>query len=178
MTVLVKLRAGMMWHDGQPVTSEDVKFSFEAPSGGEVPMYAQFVAAISNIEIVDDLTVRFTLNQPWVAFETASLAKLNLVPKHIWEPILADLAGTDDNAESYQEETPIGSGPFKFVAWEPEETLILEANSEHFSPPKAEQWILRIIPNAEINARSDSDRRTQLFARVAGRLADLAGSGG
>jgi peptide/nickel transport system substrate-binding protein len=149
VNVVVKLRAGMTWHDGQPVTSEDVKFSFEAPSGGEVPMYSQFVVVISNIEIIDDLTVRFTLSEPRVAFETASLAKLNLVPKHIWEPILADLAGTDDNAESYQEEVPIGSGPYKFVAWEPEETLILEANAEHFSPPKAEQWILRIIPNAE-----------------------------
>ncbi|GIV81045.1 MAG: hypothetical protein KatS3mg051_0399 [Anaerolineae bacterium] len=147
--VLVTLREGMKWHDGQPVTVEDVKFSFEAPKGGEVPMYAKFVAAVENIEIVDDRTVRFTLNQPWAAFETASLAKLNLVPKHIWEPILADLAGSDANAESYQEEVPIGSGPYRFVAWQPGESVILEANPDHFQPPKAEKWILRIIPTQE-----------------------------
>ena len=149
LNILVTLREGMKWHDGQPVTVEDVKFSFEAPKGGEVPMYAKFVAAIENVEIVDDRTVRFTLNRPWVAFETASLAKLNLVPKHIWEPILADLAGSDANAESYQEEVPIGSGPYRFVAWQPGESVILEANPDHFQPPKAEKWILRIIPTQE-----------------------------
>ncbi len=149
LNILVTLREGMKWHDGQPVTVEDVKFSFEAPKSGEVPMYAKFVAAIENIEIVDERTVRFTLNQPWVAFETASLAKLNLIPKHIWEPILADLAGSDANAESYQEEVPIGSGPYRFVAWQPGESVILEANPDHFQPPKAEKWILRIIPTQE-----------------------------
>lgn len=149
LNILVTLREGMKWHDGQPVTVEDVKFSFEAPKSGEAPMYAKFVAAIENIEIVDERTVRFTLNRPWVAFETASLAKLNLIPKHIWEPILADLAGSDANAESYQEEVPIGSGPYRFVAWQPGESVILEANPDHFQPPKAEKWILRIIPTQE-----------------------------
>lgn len=149
LNVLITLREGMKWHDGQPVTAEDVKFSFEAPKTGEAPMYAKFVAAIENIEIVDERTVRFTLNQPWVAFETASLAKLNLIPKHIWEPILANLAGSDANAESYQEEVPIGSGPYRFVAWQPGESVILEANPDHFQPPKADKWILRIIPTQE-----------------------------
>jgi peptide/nickel transport system substrate-binding protein len=149
LNVVVKLRPGMKWHDGVPVTAEDVKFSFEAPQGDEVPMYAKFVSGIANIEILDDLTVRFTLSEPWVAFETASLAKLNLVPKHIWEPILAGLAGSDDNAEDIQEDVPIGSGPYKFVAWEPGEQVILEANQDYFAPPKADKWVLRIIPNAE-----------------------------
>lgn len=149
LNVLVTLRDGMMWHDGEPVTVEDVKFSFEAPMGDEVPMYRPFVSKIANIEIVDDSSLRFTLSEPWVAFETASLSKLNIVPKHIWEPILAGLSDSDDNAESYQEEVPIGSGPFKFVAWDFNETVILGANVDHFSPPKAGQWVLRIIPNAE-----------------------------
>lgn len=147
--VLVKLREGMTWHDGEPVTSADVEFSFQAPATGEVPMYKPFVDKIAKIEIVDDLTVRFTLSEPWVAFETASLAKLNLVPRHIWEPILEDLAGTEDNAESIQEDVPIGSGPYRFVAWKPSEEIILEANPDHFAAPKAERWILRIIPNVE-----------------------------
>lgn len=147
--VLVTLREGMTWHDGEPVTVEDVVFSFQAPLTGEVPMYRPFVDKIANIEIVDERTVRFTLEEPWVAFETASLAKLNLVPKHIWEPILKDLADTEDNAESYQEETPIGSGPYRFVGWKPSEEVILERNPDHWAAPKADRWILRIIPNVE-----------------------------
>ncbi len=149
LNVLVTIREGMQFHDGEPVTVEDVKFSFEAPMGDEVPMYKPFVSKIANIEILDDRTLRFTLSEPWVAFETASLAKLNIVPKHIWEPVLENLAGSEDNAESYQEEVPVGSGPYRFVAWDFNETVILEANPDHFSPPQADQWVLRIIPNAE-----------------------------
>jgi peptide/nickel transport system substrate-binding protein len=149
VNVLVTLREGMLWHDGEPVTPDDVVFSFQAPMADEAPMYKPFVGKIANIEVVDDRTVRFTLSEPWVAFETASLAKLNLIPKHIWEPILTDLAGSEDNAESYQEEIPIGSGPYKFVAWKPSEEVILEANPDHWAAPKAERWILRIIPNVE-----------------------------
>jgi peptide/nickel transport system substrate-binding protein len=148
--ITVKIRSGMTWHDGQPLTVDDVKFSFEAPQSGESPMYAPFAKRISAIKIVDDKTLQFTLSEPWAAFEVASLAKINLIPKHIWEPIINDLKNTKDkNAESYQEKTPIGSGPFKFVAWQPGEAVILEANTKHFSPPKADQWIMRIIPNAE-----------------------------
>ncbi len=147
--VLVTLREGMKWHDGQPVTAEDVIFSFQAPATDEAPMYKPFVSKIANIEQVDDRTIRFTLSEPWAAFETASLAKINLIPKHIWEPILADLATKEENAESYQEETPIGSGPYRFVAFKPSEEVILEANPDHFAAPKASRWILRIIPNVE-----------------------------
>jgi peptide/nickel transport system substrate-binding protein len=147
--VLVTIRAGMTWHDGEPVTTDDVVFSFQAPMTDESPMYKPFVNKIANIEKVDDRSVRFTLSEPWVAFETASLAKLNLIPKHVWQPILENLAGSEDNAESYQEETPIGSGPYKFVAWKPSEEVILERNPDHWAAPKAERWILRIIPNVE-----------------------------
>jgi peptide/nickel transport system substrate-binding protein len=149
LNVLVTIREGMTWHDGEPVTVEDVVFSFQTPMSDESPMYKPFVSKIANIETVDDRTVRFTLSEPWVAFETASLAKLNLIPKHVWEPILADLATKEENAESYQEEIPIGPGPYKFVAWKPSEEVILEANPDHWAAPKAEQWILRIIPNVE-----------------------------
>lgn len=147
--VLVTLREGMKWHDGEPVTVEDVIFSFQAPATDEAPMYKPFISKIANIEAADDRSVRFTLTEPWAAFEVASLAKLNLIPKHVWEPILADLATKEENAESYQEEVPIGSGPYKFVAFKPSEEVILEANPDHFAAPKASRWILRIIPNVE-----------------------------
>ncbi len=151
VTVLVTLREGMMWHDGQPVTVDDVKFSFDAPNGGESPMYAPFTSRITNIEVVDDRSLRFTLSEPWVAFEIASLAKVNLIPKHIWEPLLADLADKEENAEDLTiEQAPaIGSGPFKFVDWVEGETAILTANTDHFSPPKAEGWVIKILPNQE-----------------------------
>ncbi|MEP3279849.1 MAG: ABC transporter substrate-binding protein [Stappiaceae bacterium] len=148
-TIEVKLRSGMKWHDGQPLTVEDVKFSFEATAGSEAPMYKPFSSNIDAIDVVDDNTLVFKLNDPSASFVTSSLAKINLIPKHVWEPVLADLADKEDNAESYQEPKPIGSGPYSFERWVPKEEIVLNKNSDHFAPPKADRWILRSVPNTE-----------------------------
>jgi peptide/nickel transport system substrate-binding protein len=146
-TVAVTLRTGMTWHDGQPVTVDDVVFSFQAPAGEMSPMYKPFVAPIDSVTATGDNSLEFKLKEPFAAFLTSGLSKLNLIPKHIWEPILADLAEQGVNAEQYQEETPIGSGPFKFVNWARTQEIILEANAEHFQAPKMTRWILRDMPN-------------------------------
>ncbi len=147
--VRVVLRQGMKWHDGRPLTVEDVKFSFEAPLSGEVPMYKPFVMNIDKIDITDANTLVFNLKKPYAAFETASLAKLNIAPKHIWEPIIDQLKNSPDNAENHQEKGPIGSGPFKFGHWKFSEEFVLLANNDHFQPPQAARWIVRIVPNME-----------------------------
>jgi len=148
-TVEVVMRDDMTWHDGKPVTVEDVKFSFEVPKTGEAPMYKPFVDIIDEIEITGESTLVFNLKEPWAAFETASLAKLNIIPKHIWEPIIEDLKDKPENAESYQADVPIGSGPFKFSNWKFSEEVVLEANEDHFQAPKVNHWIARFIPNME-----------------------------
>ncbi|MFN3937686.1 MAG: ABC transporter substrate-binding protein [Gemmobacter sp.] len=147
-TIRVTLRDGMTWHDGQPVTVEDVKFSFEAAGSGESPMYAPFVRTIEEIT-TEGNTVTFRLSAPSAAFLTASLAKINLIPKHVWEPIIEDLKGKDQNAESIQEPTPIGSGPYRFTSWTQNEEVVLSRNDAHWAAPKADRWILRIVPNVE-----------------------------
>jgi peptide/nickel transport system substrate-binding protein len=149
-SVVIKIRDGMLWHDGEPVTSDDVAYSFEAVLTGEAPMYSPFASNVDKIEVVDGLTVRLTLKTPSAAFETSTLSKLNLIPKHIWEPIITDLMTKDDaNAETIQEEIPVGSGPYKMVAYDVNEYVILEANPDYFSPPKAEGWIMNVLPNQE-----------------------------
>jgi len=146
-TVVCTLRSGMTWHDGQPVTVDDVIFSFQAPAGDMSPMYKPFVAPIESVTALDESRVQFVLKAPTAAFETSGLAKLNLIPKHIWEPVLADMAAQGQNAQDYQEEVPVGSGPFKFVNWARQQEIILEANTSHFQAPKMARWILRDIPN-------------------------------
>ncbi|MCG8605348.1 ABC transporter substrate-binding protein [bacterium] len=148
-TAVIRIRTDVRWHDGKPLTVDDVIFSFQVPAGTEAPMYKPFVEKIDDITKLDENKIRVTLKEPWVAFETAALAKINLIPKHIWEPVIQDLSHTPDNAEQFQEQTPIGSGPFRFVAWKPTEEVILAANRDHFAAPKMERWILRIIPNVE-----------------------------
>ena len=54
-----------------------------------------------------------------------------------------------ENAESYQEEVPVGSGPFEYSHWARGDQVILTANTDHFHSPQVERWILRVVPNME-----------------------------
>jgi peptide/nickel transport system substrate-binding protein len=148
-TIDIKLRAGMKWHDGQPVTVDDVIFSFTAPAGDKAPMYKPFVTEIAAMEKTGDMGLRMKLKQTNATFFTASLSKINLIPKHIWEPVLKDLEGKPENAEQIKNVNRIGSGPFKIVRWAPNEEILLEAFPDHFKAPKVARWIMRIVPNAE-----------------------------
>ena len=132
-TLDVKVRKDMKWHDGQPVTLDDVIFSFEAPAGDKSPMYKPFVSNIAKMEKSGDDTVRFILKEPNSSFFTATLSKINLIPKHVWEPVLQKLAGTPQTAEQQQEQQPIGSGPFKVSRFKLQEEVVLEKNAAHVS---------------------------------------------
>ncbi|MCY3981855.1 MAG: ABC transporter substrate-binding protein [Alphaproteobacteria bacterium] len=181
-SITVTLRDDMMWHDGRPVTPEDVKFSFEAAMGDEAPMYKPFVSNIAAIDI-DGNDITFELTDATAAFLTSSLSKLNIIPKHIWEPILNERAQSEENAESYQEDVPIGSGPYRFVSWTTNEEVVLEANADHWAAPQAERWILRIVPNTEaalgmlrsgqVNFLSDFPGDPQILLKAASEDGDL-----
>lgn len=148
-TIAIKLRAGMKWHDGKPVTVDDVIFSFTAPAGDKAPMYKPFVTEIAAMEKDGDMGLTMKLKTPNAAFFTASLSKINLIPKHVWEPVLQGLAGKPENAEQIKDVDRTGSGPFKIVRWKPNEEIVLEAFPDHFRAPKVARWIMRIVPNAE-----------------------------
>ncbi|MEM9549823.1 MAG: ABC transporter substrate-binding protein [Pseudomonadota bacterium] len=181
LSVTLTLRDGMMWHDGVPVTTDDVVFSFTAPVKF-APMYKPFVDGIDNIEVVDDRTVRMNLKEANAAFETSTLSKLNLAPKHVWEPLLANL-GEGENAEAVLEESRIGSGPFKFERWATQQEVVLSANADHWAAPKMERWILRIVLNVEaalgmlrsgeVNFMSDYTGDPELLIEAANADGDL-----
>jgi peptide/nickel transport system substrate-binding protein len=148
-TLEVVIRPGMTWHDGKPVTSDDVVFSFTAPQGDKAPMYKPFVADIAAVEKVGDSGVRFRLKQPNAAFLTTTLAKINLVPKHVWEPLLKELEGSAQTAEQKQEAKPVGSGPFRVVRYGLQEEVVLERNKDHWAAPRMDRLILRVVTNTD-----------------------------
>ena len=128
-TVNVTLRKGMKWSDGQPVTIEDAVFSLEAPGyGDKAPMYKPFVHNIASVEATGPDTLTIKLKRPDAAFLVSSLSKLNLAPKHIWQPIFDDLKNKPQTAESIMEEHPVSSGPFRIVRASLNQEIVLEAN--------------------------------------------------
>jgi peptide/nickel transport system substrate-binding protein len=149
-TLDVSIRDGMTWHDGRPVTVDDVVFSFEAPgTGDKAPMYRPFVTDIAKVERTGERMLRFNLKKPNASFVTSSLAKINLIPRHIWEPVLRDLAAKPETVEAIRDPSPVGSGPFRLVRARPNEEIVLDRYDRHWAAPKMERWILRIVTNPE-----------------------------
>lgn len=149
-TIDFTLRAGMKFHDGAPLTVEDCMFSFEAPAiGNEVPMYRPFVLNIARMEKTGERSFRMHLRQADAGFYTSSIAKLNLIQKSFWEPVLRDYLNRPENIERFVVERPIGSGPFRVARARLSEEIVLERNPDHWAAPKIERWILRIVQNVE-----------------------------
>ena len=149
-TMEVVVRDGMKFHDGTPVTMEDVVFSFEMPTHKDkTPQFYPFVSNIAKVEQTGPHTILFTLKAPQASFPTTTLSKINLVPKHVWQPLMEKMAGKPDKLEDWNEEQPVGSGPFKSVHWRRREEVMLERFADHWTPPKLERWIMRIVANQE-----------------------------
>jgi peptide/nickel transport system substrate-binding protein len=180
LTVLVTLRKGMKWSDGQPVTIDDAVFSLTAPGiGDKSPMYKPFVRNIASVEATGADTLTIKLKNPDAAFLVSSLAKLNLAPKHVWEPIFKKLEGTPQTAESIMEEHPVSSGPFRIARAELNREIVLEANPDHWAAPHAKRWIMRIMPNVEASLGALKNGEINFLADYTGDpqlLDDLAKS--
>jgi peptide/nickel transport system substrate-binding protein len=177
-TLEVVLRDGMKFHDGMPVTAEDVQYSFEMPqTPGKAPQFFPNVVNIDKVTIVDPKTLRFSLKAPQSSFLTSTLSKIAIIPKHVWLPIMQSLAGTPQTAEDYVEAKRIGSGPFRFVHWHDPEELMLERNPDHWSPPNLNRWILRTVSNQEATLgmlRNGEINFLAIFTGDPQNVADLA----
>jgi peptide/nickel transport system substrate-binding protein len=150
LTVDAVLREGMSFHDGKPVTVDDVVFSYEMTKvQARCPQFFPNVANIDTVKATGPRTIRFVLKAPQAAFFTITLSKIPIVPKHVWKPIMDSLEGTAATAEDFREPGKVGSGPFRFVHWRDPEEVMLARFDGHWAPPKLERWILRTVPNQE-----------------------------
>lgn len=126
LTYTFKLRDGVTFHNGDQLTADDVKFTFDrlrAEDSGY--SYKSQIETIAAIEVVDPLTVKFTLTIPTGPFLTyMAFPGSSIVPKALLE------AGHDLNAQ------PIGSGPFKFVSYQPRSMVKFERNAVFYEEGK------------------------------------------
>jgi len=136
----VTLRRGMTFHDGKPVTVEDVKFTFDAFR--KWPAYlGSFAKPIQEVKILDDSKVRFILKKPYAPFVQNTLGTIPILPKHIWEKV--------ESPEDWPNPHPIGSGPLKFVHWRKGEEVKLEKFADFYTPPKIDGMLYIVVGDAE-----------------------------
>jgi peptide/nickel transport system substrate-binding protein len=110
------------WHDGKPVTSEDVAYTFRRILDEEQGLFIDYVSQIESIETPDKHTVVFTTRDPSVQMLSMYVY---ILPKHIWEDVPAD------ETKTFENEPVIGSGPFQAVEWEKGQSARLVANPDY-----------------------------------------------
>jgi peptide/nickel transport system substrate-binding protein len=133
------LRKGVRFHNGDPLSAEDVKFSFERYRGGGATTLKARVAAV---EIVDAQRIRFRLKQPWPDFmtfyATPATSAAWIVPKKYTERV------GDDGFKK----APVGAGPYRFVSFNPGVELMLEAYDGYWrKAPTVKRLVFKSVPD-------------------------------
>ena len=150
------------WHDGTPVTADDVIFSLDALANEETgSVYTgSFLAAAKEWSKVDDHTVQIVANEPLFTFLYDIV--LWVIPKHIWESIPAADWATDPGATGADPSRVVGSGPFTFGEWKQGESITVNRNDEYYGKvPYIDSYVRVVWPdqtavvNALINGEVD-----------------------
>jgi peptide/nickel transport system substrate-binding protein len=133
------LRQGLTFHNGDPFTAEDVKFSFLRYKGISAKQLHERVKAL---DIVDPYRLRVVLHEPWPDFLTVYSAMVSraawIVPKQYVERV------GDEGFKRH----PIGLGPYRFVRLDPGLALVLEANDRYWrKTPAIQQILIKSVPD-------------------------------
>ena len=157
------LREGAKFHNGEPVTAEDVKFSFERYRGASSKILKDRVASV---ETPDPTHVRFKLKEPWpdfLTFYTGATAAAWIVPKAYVEKV----------GEEGFKKAPIGAGPYKFTSFTPGLELTMEAFPEYWrKKPSVEQLIFRVIPDEATRLAALKRGEVDIAYSIRGELAE------
>lgn len=139
LSLTMKIRKNVKFHSGNPLTSEDVKFSFERILDEATGAAARsYFTAIQSIDTPDPYTVVFHLSEPQVSL-LAAMTNANSA--------IVDSKAIQAGADPAKDE--VGSGPFKLVSWEPDVKLVLEKNPDFWLPglPYLDGIEFRTIPD-------------------------------
>jgi peptide/nickel transport system substrate-binding protein len=138
LSYVFTIRQGVRFHNGESVTAEDVKFSFERYRGTAHEVMKKKVASV---EAIDDRHVRFTMKAPWSDFLTYYSSASGagwIVPKKYVEKV----------GDAGYLKAPVGAGPYKFVSFTPGVELVLEAFEGYWrKTPGVKRLVMKVIPD-------------------------------
>jgi peptide/nickel transport system substrate-binding protein len=139
LTYEFKLREGLRFHNGDPFTAEDVKFSFQRYRGASAKLLHD---RVKSVDVVDAHRVRFVLHKPWpdflVFYATPATGAAWIVPKKYIEKV----------GEDGFKRQPVGLGPYRFVRMDPGQEIVLEANEQYWrKKPSIKRVIIKGVPD-------------------------------
>lgn len=147
LSVTINLVKGATFHDGAPITSEDVAFSIDTVKANH-PFKSMF-APVEAVETPDANTAIIKLSKPHPALLLAMSSQLlSIIPKHVYGD------GQDPKSHPANSEGVVGSGPFKLVEFKRGEHVILERYEDYFMEglPYLDRIVMRILPDESTRA--------------------------
>lgn len=139
-----KIRSGVKWSDGQPLTAKDAAYTFNRILKGEFEQtnYGNYVANITSAEAPDDTTLVLHVREP---SPTMLRLAVPILPEHVWKDVDAKKVATFDN-----ETNAVGSGPFVFAERKTGQFLRFTANKNYWAgAPKVDEVTFRIFSNED-----------------------------
>ena len=137
------LRQDVQWHDGQPFVAADVKFTFDSLLlRFHARTRASMAPALLAVDVVDDSTVDFRFRHPYAPLlQQLDANEAPIMPKHLYEG--------RDALRNPVNLAPVGTGPFRFISYQPNGEIRYAANSKYFGgEPRIKTVVLRVIPDA------------------------------
>jgi peptide/nickel transport system substrate-binding protein len=157
------IRKGAKFHNGDPVTAEDVKFSYERYRGAA---HALMKERVASIEVPDPSRVRFHLKKPWpdfLTFYSSASGAGWVVPKKYVEKV---------GDEGFRK-APIGAGPYKFVSFTPGVELVLEAFDGYWrKSPAVKRLVMKVIPDESTRTAALKRGEIDIAYSIRGELAE------
>ncbi len=143
------LREGVRWHDGTPMTADDLLFTLTVVQDRELPIFGSIAyASLDTARAVDARTVVVKWKQPYIEADRLFTYALALpIPRHLLEaPYTTDKASFTEHP--YWSEEFVGTGPYRIRAWERGSHLVFEANDSYLlGRPRIDEILVRYIPD-------------------------------
>ena len=128
-SVTYRLRANARWHDGKPITPDDVIFSFDVFKKNS-PFYGAYYRHVAKIEKTGEREITFTFDGPGNRELPQIVGQLPVLPKHWWEG--TDKSGNKRDVTQTTLEPPLGSGPYRLKEFQPGRSLVYEKVSDYW----------------------------------------------